>query len=119
MRHTAGCARTAAGAARSRTGGRIRSRRRSAALWCSCPASAAQAAVAARQGRAGPGTAPSPLEVDNLPANLSALLTPRVAVGVRAHFLPVAAGKSPETFRSHTLKLGEQLRDAAAVRPAA
>ena len=58
-------------------------------------------------------------ELDQLQAHLSALLTYRVAVGVLAHLLPVAAGKSPETFRSHTLKLGEQLRDAAAVRPAA
>jgi len=43
----------------------------------------------------------------------------RVAAGVLTHLLPVAAGTSPETFRGHTLKLGEELRDAAAVRPAA
>ena len=43
----------------------------------------------------------------------------RVAAGVLAHLLPVAAGKSPETLRGHTLKIGEQLRDAAAVKPAA
>src|SRR5918912_1214382 len=54
--------------------------------------------------------------LDRVQAHLSALLTYRVAAGVLAHLLPVAAGKSPETFRSHTLKLGEQLRDAAAVR---
>ena len=45
--------------------------------------------------------------------------TYRVAAGVLAHLLPVEAGKSPETLRGHTLKLGEQLRDAAAVKPEA
>ena len=35
------------------------------------------------------------------------------------HLLPVEAGKSPETLRGHTLKVGEQLGNAAAVRPAA
>ena len=37
------------------------------------------------------------------------------------HFLgtpPVEAGKSPETLRGHTLKIGEQFRNAAAVKPA-
>jgi hypothetical protein len=43
----------------------------------------------------------------------------RVAAGVLEHLLPVEAGKSPETLRSHTLRVGEQLRDAAAVKPAA
>jgi hypothetical protein len=57
--------------------------------------------------------------LDQLQAHLSALMTYRVAAGVLAHLLPVAAGTSPETFRGHTLKLGEELRDAAAVRPAA
>ena len=57
-------------------------------------------------------------ELDQLRAHLSALMTYRVAAGVLAHLLPVAAGVSPETFRSHTLKLGEALRDAAVVRPA-
>ena len=45
--------------------------------------------------------------------------TYRVAAGVLTHLLPVEAGKSPETLRGHTLKIGEQLRDAAAVEPAA
>jgi hypothetical protein len=58
-------------------------------------------------------------ELDQLQAHLSALMTYRVAAGVLAHLLPVVAGKSPETLRGHTLKLGEQLRDAATVRPAA
>ena len=43
----------------------------------------------------------------------------RVAAGVLQHLLPVEAGKSPETLRGHTLKAGEQLRDGAAVKPAA
>ena len=42
----------------------------------------------------------------------------RPAAGFLAHLLPVEAGKSPETLRGHTLKAGEQLRDAATVRPA-
>ena len=58
-------------------------------------------------------------ELDQLRAHLSALMPYRVAAGVLAHLLPVAAGKSPETLRGHTLKIGEQLRDAAAVKPAA
>src|SRR5260221_10887380 len=43
----------------------------------------------------------------------------RVAAGVLGHLLPVEAGKSPETVRGHTLKVGEQLRTAAAVMPSA
>jgi hypothetical protein len=42
----------------------------------------------------------------------------RVAAGVLAHLLPVETGKSPETLRGRTLKVGEQLRDAAAAKPA-
>ena len=53
-------------------------------------------------------------ELDQLQAHLSALLTYRVATGVLAHLLPVAAGTSHETLRGRTLKLGEQLRHAAA-----
>jgi hypothetical protein len=37
---------------------------------------------------------------------------------VLEHLLPVEAGMSPETLRGHTLKIDEQLRDAAAVKPA-
>ena len=37
----------------------------------------------------------------------------RVAAGVLTHFLPAEAGKSPETLRGHTLRIGEQLRAAA------
>ena len=56
-------------------------------------------------------------ELDQLQAHLSALLTYRVGTGVLAHLLPVAAGTSHETLRCRTLKLGEQLRHAAAVSP--
>src|SRR6185312_7942829 len=56
-------------------------------------------------------------ELDQLRAHLSALMPYRVAAGVLAHLLPVETGKSPETLRGHTLKVGEQLRDAAAVKP--
>ncbi len=52
-----------------------------------------------------------------LQAHLSALMTYRVAAGVLAHLLPVAAGTSHETLRCRTLKLGEQLRRAATVMP--
>jgi hypothetical protein len=58
-------------------------------------------------------------ELDQLRAHLSALMPYRVAAGVLLHLLPVEAGKSPETLRGHTLKLGEQLRNAAAGKPAA
>jgi hypothetical protein len=58
-------------------------------------------------------------ELDQLQARLSALMTFRVAADVLAHELPIDAGKSPETFRGHTLRLGEQLNNAAADQPAA
>src|SRR5271167_3885185 len=57
-------------------------------------------------------------ELDQLQAHLSALMTYRVAAGVLAHLLPVAAGTSPETLRGHTLKLGEPLGDTAVAKPA-
>ena len=56
-------------------------------------------------------------ELDQLQTHLSALLTYRVAAGVLAHLLPVAAGTSHETLRCRTLKLGKQLRHAAAGTP--
>jgi hypothetical protein len=58
-------------------------------------------------------------ELDRLRAHVSALMPYRVAAGLLAHLLPVEAGNSPETLRAHTFKLGEQLRDAEAVKPAA
>src|SRR6202041_320735 len=42
----------------------------------------------------------------------------RVAAGLLEQLLPVEIGKSPETLRGHTLKIGEQLGDAVTVRPA-
>ena len=56
-------------------------------------------------------------ELDQLQAHLSALMSYRVAAGVLAHLLPVAAGTSHETLRGRTLKRGEQLGHAAAVPP--
>lgn len=53
-------------------------------------------------------------ELDRLQAHLSSLMTYRVAAGVLAHLLPVAAGTSHETLRGRTLELGEQLRPSAA-----
>ena len=55
--------------------------------------------------------------LDQLQARLSALTTYRVAAGVLAHLLPVAATTSHETLRSRTLAIGERLRDADAVKP--
>src|ERR1700691_4450858 len=57
-------------------------------------------------------------ELDQLQAHLSALMSYRVAAGMLGHLLPVEASTSPETFRHHTLKIGEQLRDAALAKPA-
>jgi hypothetical protein len=57
-------------------------------------------------------------ELGQVRAHLSALMPYRVAAGVRLHLLPVDAGKSPETLRSHTLRIGTQLRTAA-VKPVA
>jgi hypothetical protein len=57
-------------------------------------------------------------ELDQLRAQVSALMPYRVAAGLLAHLLPVATGRSPETLRGHTLKAGAPLRDAATVGPA-
>jgi hypothetical protein len=53
-------------------------------------------------------------ELDRLQARLSALMPYRVAADVMLHLLPIDAGKSPETLRSHTLQVGKRLADAAA-----
>jgi hypothetical protein len=45
-------------------------------------------------------------ELDRLQARLSALMPYRVAADVMLHLLPIDAGKSPETLRSHTLRVG-------------
>jgi hypothetical protein len=56
-------------------------------------------------------------ELDQLQAHLSALMPYRVAAGVLGHLLPVDAGISHESLRGRTLKLGEALRDTAALEP--
>ena len=56
-------------------------------------------------------------ELDQLQAHLSALMTYRVAADVLEQMFPVDAGKSHETLRAHTLKLGEQLQDRAVIAP--
>src|SRR3954467_12246148 len=56
-------------------------------------------------------------ELDQLQAHLSALMPYRVAAGVLEHLLPVDAGISHESMRGRTLKLGEALRDTAALEP--
>jgi hypothetical protein len=60
-----------------------------------------------------------PPELDPLQARLSALMTYRVATDVLLHLLPIDAGKSPETSRSHTVQVGKQLGDAVADKPVA
>jgi hypothetical protein len=57
-------------------------------------------------------------ELDQLQAHLSALMTYRVAAGVLQHLLPVDAGRSPETLRSRTLQIGQQLALTASDQPA-
>jgi hypothetical protein len=44
-------------------------------------------------------------------------MTYRVAAGVLQHLLPIDAGKSPETLRHHTLRIGAQLGTATADQP--
>ena len=58
-------------------------------------------------------------ELDRLQARLSALMPYRVAADVLQYLLPIDAGKSPETLRSHTLQVGKRLGDAAAEKPPA
>jgi hypothetical protein len=58
-------------------------------------------------------------ELEQLQAHLCALLPYRGAVELLQHLLPLDAGRSAETFRSHTLALGERLGQAEAMRPTA
>jgi hypothetical protein len=60
-------------------------------------------------------------ELDRLQARLSALMPYRVAADMLQYLLPIDAGTSPETMRSHTLHVGKSLGDAttAAKLPAA
>ena len=39
----------------------------------------------------------------------------RVAADLLQHLLPIDTGKSPETLRSHTLRVGRRLSDAAGI----
>src|SRR3954465_15721701 len=55
-------------------------------------------------------------EFDQVRAQFSAFLPYRVAAGVLQQLLPLEAG--PETLRAQTLKVGEDLRDAAPAEPA-
>jgi hypothetical protein len=57
-------------------------------------------------------------KLDQLRAHLATLVPYRIAAGVLEHFLPIEAGITHETLRGCTLKLGEDLRDAAAAEPA-
>jgi hypothetical protein len=52
-----------------------------------------------------------------LQARLSALMPFRVAADLLQHLLPIDAGRSPETLRSHTLEVGKRLGDAATEKP--
>lgn len=56
-------------------------------------------------------------ELNQLQARLSALMPYRVAADVLQQLLPIDAGTSPETLRSHTLQVGKQLGDAAEKSP--
>jgi len=58
-------------------------------------------------------------ELDRLQAHLSALMTYRTAADVLGQMFPVDAGAHHETWRRHTLKVGEMLRDCIAIRPEA
>jgi hypothetical protein len=57
-------------------------------------------------------------EFDQVRAQFSAFLPYRVAAGVLEQLLPLDAGTDPETLRAQTLKIGEDLRDAAPAEPA-
>jgi hypothetical protein len=57
--------------------------------------------------------------LDELQAWLSALMPYRVATDLLQHVLPIDAGTSLETLRSHTLQVGKRLGDAAAEKPPA
>jgi hypothetical protein len=57
-------------------------------------------------------------ELDQVRAQFSACMPYRVAAGVLEHLLPIDAGIDRETLRACTLKVGAELRDAAATEPA-
>src|SRR3954467_3641347 len=72
----------------------------------------------AEAGHGWPAHCRSTPELDQLQAHLATLVPYRIAAGVVEHFLPVEARITHETLRGCTLKLGEEVRDAAAVQPA-
>jgi hypothetical protein len=72
----------------------------------------------AEAGHGWPAHCRSTPELDQVRAHLATLVPYRIAAGVLEHFLPVEAGITHETLRGCTLKLGEEVRDAAAVQPA-
>jgi hypothetical protein len=57
--------------------------------------------------------------LDELQAQLSALVTYRVSASLLAHMFPIESGKSYGTLRLHTLKMGTALGSATVIRPAA
>src|SRR3954453_16450823 len=66
----------------------------------------------------GPPQCRSAHDFDQIRAQFSAFLPYRVAAGVLQQVLPLDAGTDPETLRAQTLKVGEDLRDAAPAEPA-
>jgi hypothetical protein len=72
----------------------------------------------AEAGHGWPAHCRSTPELDQLRAHLATLVPYRMAAGVLEHFLPVEGGITHETLRGCTLKLGADLRDAAAAEPA-
>jgi hypothetical protein len=72
----------------------------------------------AEAGHGWPAHCRSTPELDQVRAQFSALMPYRVAAGVLELLLPIDAGSDPETLRACTLKVGEDLRDAAPAEPA-
>jgi hypothetical protein len=71
----------------------------------------------AEAGHGWPSHCRSTPELDQVRAQFSACMPYRIAAGVLEHLLPIDAGLDPETLRAHTLKVGEDLRDAAPAEP--
>ena len=61
----------------------------------------------------------TPVSWTNLQAHLSALMTYRARFGrpATSSLLPIDAGRSPETLRNHTLRIGAQLGTATTDQP--
>jgi hypothetical protein len=72
----------------------------------------------AEVGHGWPAHCRSTPELDQVRAQFSACMTYRVAASLLEHLLPIDAGLNPETLRACTLKVGEELRDAAPAEPA-